>query len=60
MEMVQAKTHPAMQEPEVVNQKALHSNEENEYQKVCEANYAWNKCQILFTRYDLVLAGDFQ
>lgn len=29
MEMVQAKTHPAMQEPEVVNQKALHSNEEN-------------------------------
>lgn len=38
MEMVQAKTHPAMQEPEVVNQKALHSNEENEYQKVCEAH----------------------
>jgi hypothetical protein len=31
MEILQAKTHPAMQELEVVSQKVLHSNEENEY-----------------------------
>jgi hypothetical protein len=35
MEMVQDKTHPAMQEPEVVSLKTLHSNEENEYDEVC-------------------------